>query len=600
MHNDLNDHLWTGGGLYPNGGYDFLDDDLDPYDPGNGHGTVVSGIVCGDGTSGDATGVAPDALLMILKTYWNTDMHDAVDFAIAGGTAAYGFGDPADVITASVGFERANRTDAVWQNLKNQFRDDAIVVLAAGMCWTYAAGNGNQWNPPPAHYNAPDDIIVAADSPPPWRHPDQAIPGGLSAVITVGATNNARSRVSFSSYGPTEWDNANYSDYPYNPQTGLLKPDIMAPGSLLRSLSNSSNNGYVNNQSGTSFAAPHVAGAIALMLSKDASLTPERIDSILENTTQPVTSIDPAGKDSLNGSGFLDVETACLGIGNAKKAILWVKNDPAATGYLMVTNITHKEPWVVKVKPTSFSVAPDDSQAVDVWADTTGFGPFNAGPNNFDTLFIESNSQSKTTTAVQVILDYPGELHITLTSLTATGYPNKIELRWRTESEFNIEAWQITRSETTEGDYTMVGGLPGYGTTSQPHNYSFTDDDVVGGRRYYYKLALIDNMGTTVYGPVSAVAKVSSTLTSFSLSSNPARDVSIRFNLADEAQVSLKIYSVTGRLVKTLVNGTLNPKSYNIQWDGTDNNGKRIGSGLYFIRMDADGEKSTAKLALLK
>ncbi|MCK4233100.1 S8 family peptidase, partial [candidate division WOR-3 bacterium] len=599
-HTDLNDHLWTGDGNYPNGGYDCADDDLDPYDVGDYHGSLVSGIVCGDGTSGDTTGVAPDCSLMILRTNTNADMHEAVDFAIAGGNATYGYGESADVLQASVGFERGQfGTDAQYQNMKNEFRVDAIDVLAAGICWTYAAGNGNSIGG--GHYSVPEDLTIAADSPPPWLHPDQFIQGGVSSVIAVGATNNSRSRRTWSSYGPTEWDNSSYSDYLYNAmlnQHGLLKPDIMAPGENIISIHHTNNSGYTSGYSGTSFSAPHLAGAIALMLSKDGSLTPARIDSIVENTAQAVISNDPPGKDSLNGSGFLNVEAACLGIGTAKKCTLKVINDPLSTANLMVSTITYNQPWIVKVDPTSFTVAPGDTYLVDVWADTTGF-TFDPGLN-YDTLFIESNSESKTTTRVEVRLDYPIETAISFTNLTAIGYVRKIELKWRTASEYNIEAWQVVRSETAEGDYTLVGVLPGQGSTSVPHDYLFTDSDVIGGKRYYYKLVSIDNMGTTAYGPVSAVARIGSTVGIFSLVSNPTRSASIRFSVFEDSRVSIKVYSITGRLVKTLVNDVLSPDSYEISWDGRSKTGRHVGSGVYFIKMDAAGEKATLKLTLLK
>ncbi len=592
-HNDLNDHLWSGVG-YPNGGYDFENGDNDPSD-NNGHGSLTAGFICGDGTNGDTTGVAPDATIMILRTNSNIDMHNAVDFALSGGSGA---GQPADVLQSSVGFERDQFTTAAnWENMKNEFRVDAIDVLAAGNCWTYAAGNGNSFVG--GHYNVPDDIIVAANCPPPWLHPDQTLVGGKTAVIAVGATNNARSRTTWSSYGPAEWDNSSYADYPYAQpfNMGLLRPDIMVPGSNLTSLARIGQ-GYSLGNSGTSFSAPQLAGAVALMLSKDGSLTPARIDSILENTTRPVISSDPPGKDSLNGSGFLDIEAACLGIGNAQKAILLVINDSKSTANLIVNGMTHKQPWVVKVSPTSFTVAPGDTYPVDVWADTTGQS---LTPGlHYDTLFITTNSESKTVTAVEVRLQMGPPTNIEMTSLTATGYVEKIALNWRTESEYNVEAWQIVRSEVADGDYTMIGMLAGNGTTSQPHSYSFTDSGVLGGKRYYYKLVSIDNMGTTIYGPVSAVAKAGHVISSLALSSNPAKNVGIRFNLSKNAMVSLKIYDITGRLVRTLVNGILNPDAYNIVWNGSNNNGKHTGCGVYFIKMDAAGEKSTLKVTLLK
>ena len=65
-HLDLADHLWDGGSEYPHHGYDFYNNDNDPMDD-NSHGTHCAGTVCGDGTAGQQTGMAPDATLMCVK-----------------------------------------------------------------------------------------------------------------------------------------------------------------------------------------------------------------------------------------------------------------------------------------------------------------------------------------------------------------------------------------------------------------------------------------------------------------------------------------------------------------------------------------------------
>ena len=68
-HVDLADHMWTHAS-YPNHGYDFVNDDNDPWDEGggaDGHGTHCAGTIAGDGTAGSQTGMAPDAEIMALK-----------------------------------------------------------------------------------------------------------------------------------------------------------------------------------------------------------------------------------------------------------------------------------------------------------------------------------------------------------------------------------------------------------------------------------------------------------------------------------------------------------------------------------------------------
>ena len=63
-HLDLADHLWDGGPDFPYHGFDVYNNDNNPMDD-HGHGTHCAGTVCGDGTAGSQTGMAPDATLMI-------------------------------------------------------------------------------------------------------------------------------------------------------------------------------------------------------------------------------------------------------------------------------------------------------------------------------------------------------------------------------------------------------------------------------------------------------------------------------------------------------------------------------------------------------
>ena len=110
-----------------------------------------------------------------------------------------------------------------------------------------------------------------ANSPPPWLHPDQKLREGKAGTIAIGSTQSEDWRVGSSGRGPSCWDKDRlatlgpYDDYHYEPGMGLLKPDIMAPGSGIKSCDYLSTTGYTN-KSGTSMATPHAAGAAALLL----------------------------------------------------------------------------------------------------------------------------------------------------------------------------------------------------------------------------------------------------------------------------------------------------------------------------------------------
>jgi flagellar hook assembly protein FlgD len=64
--------------------------------------------------------------------------------------------------------------------------------------------------------------------------------------------------------------------------------------------------------------------------------------------------------------------------------------------------------------------------------------------------------------------------------------------------------------------------------------------------------------------------------------------------------VSLSVYDVNGRLVKTLVDEDAEAGTHLAVWDGTDSTGHRVARGIYFCRMAADEFSATAKVVLLK
>ncbi len=288
-HVDLADHVWTDPS-YPYHGWDFINNDNNPMDD-HGHGTHCAGTVAGDGTAGSQTGVAPDAKIMCLKVMDSggggseSGVWSAIQFAIDHG---------ANVISMSLGWQHS------WGPNRATWRSTMENLLTAGLVASVAAGNeGDQQY----MYPIPDNIRTPGDCPPPWLHPDQTLTGGTSAVICIGSTTSSDNISSFSGRGPSTWETIyGYNDYPYNPEMGLIRPDVLAPGSNIKSLAYNNNTGYVGGWSGTSMATPCAAGVMALMLSKNGDLTPPQIDQILEETALHLSTT----KSNTYGSGRVD------------------------------------------------------------------------------------------------------------------------------------------------------------------------------------------------------------------------------------------------------------------------------------------------------
>jgi len=74
----------------------------------------------------------------------------------------------------------------------------------------------------------------------------------------------------------------------------------------------------------------------------------------------------------------------------------------------------------------------------------------------------------------------------------------------------------------------------------------------------------------------------------------------ISFNLPERAHVTLDIYNILGRKVRTLVNEEHPAGLHTVEWDGLDLNGSEVASGLYFYQLKCDGNSLTRKMLLLK
>ncbi len=74
----------------------------------------------------------------------------------------------------------------------------------------------------------------------------------------------------------------------------------------------------------------------------------------------------------------------------------------------------------------------------------------------------------------------------------------------------------------------------------------------------------------------------------------------IAFDVPREAQVAIRVYDVTGRLVRTLVDGVVEPGRHSIAWEGLSDDGAPVGSGVYFCTMETTEYQKSRKMLLLK
>lgn len=328
-------HPALGGGFGPGfkvaGGYDFVHGDADPMDD-SGHGTHVAGIVAANAPN--LTGVAPEASLLAYKvldsigTGWGSDIIAGIERTVDPNQDG-DLSDHADVANMSLGGPG--------------YSDDAMSLavdgaVAAGVVFVVAAGNEQ-------------------------RFQSISSPGTAESAITVGATDANDALASFTSKGPPA---ARYG----------IKPDVVAPGVDVRS---AKLGGGTLAASGTSMAAPHVAGAAALLLALHPDWTPADVRSALVTTAAP-----HAAEVMAAGAGRIDVYRAAtlktrvlpaqvaFGVIDGKapswtgtRSVIVTNRGTAPRTYELVPG-SARDGIAVEVNPATLTLGPGESAGVVV------------------------------------------------------------------------------------------------------------------------------------------------------------------------------------------------------------------------------------------
>ncbi len=326
-------HPDLGAGFGPDkkvvGGYDFVNNDADP-DDDNGHGTHVAGIAA---ANGQTKGVAPDASLLAVKVLdargsgMESNIIAGVEWAVANG---------ANIINMSLG-GTGNPDSPLSQAVDHASEAGVLVVVAAGNTGGYQTVGS---------------------------------PASARTALTVGADDQNSLITPFSSRGPAAF-------------TLQIKPEVVAPGFgivstvPLAGTEISNPTGYAS-LNGTSMAAPHAAGAAALLLQQHPDWTPQQLKLAL------ISGAVDIGQDVMTqGSGEIDVFTSAtlpvlcsegeLSLGwddlrnptfAAEQPLTFTNTSAAPVQLALSTQFTSPPGMSVTVAPATISLQPAESRTV--------------------------------------------------------------------------------------------------------------------------------------------------------------------------------------------------------------------------------------------
>jgi hypothetical protein len=180
-----------------------------------------------------------------------------------------------------------------------------------------------------------------------------------------------------------------------------------------------------------------------------------------------------------------------------------------------------------------------------------------------------------------------GIVPVELTSFTASVNERNVTLDWTTATETNNQGFEIERNSGS--GFENIGYVAGFGTSTEPHSYSFVDASLNEGT-HSYRLKQLDFDGTFEY--FDAIEVDITIPDVFALEQNYPNpfnpSTKIDFSLAVDSKVSLKVFDILGQEVANIVNTNLVAGSHNV-----DFNASLLNSGVYFYRIEATGIDGT-------
>jgi|GEM_PF-661522 len=565
-HNDM-DHNYN-----TSYSYDYDSGDNDPMDS-HGHGTHCSGTVLGNGDAGSQTGMAPDATLCANRVYHNCSLTEYEEQMWDHWQDAVSWG--LDLISISSGLTQA------WGPRNSTWHTNARNTLAGGVVLAIAFGNEDNY--------------------------EYRTPGAIPEVITVGATDSSDNIASFSSRGPvTVWDGTFWGG-------SIIKPDVTAPGVDIKSTSVNGDTSY-EYMSGTSMAAPHAAGAIALLLDADDTLTPGQVKTILEQTS---VDLGTTGKDNTYGSGRIDILDA-VNEALSPSFRYFTPHDVTVTADGTKGNgdgvIDGGESITIEIEVENTGTL-NASSVQGVLTCTNSDITITTGTSSFGSVNEGTNATASFAFDVAYAIGANLELHFEL-AMSGSGFSGQSIDFYQYTSASSDAAW-VTIENRVEEDGVLLSWTADEGFAGFNVYRALADnrdariklnssvltagtngawlDTAAPGEYLYFVEALEASGEGTFYGPVEV--SVSSKNLSVALEDpypNPASEmVNIELSLANDSTASVVVYDLSGRRVATLVDGQLSAGRHNLTWDSS-----LAASGVYLVQMQAEGETLNRRVVI--
>ncbi|MCB2204510.1 Omp28-related outer membrane protein [bacterium] len=269
----------------------------------------------------------------------------------------------------------------------------------------------------------------------------------------------------------------------------------------------------------------------------------------------------------------------------------WVGDQLTTTGFTANQMVTY--PFTFSV-PSAYDIS---NLKLTVFVTTKVTLTVNGQPQNKSMNIVQAFQKPLTGTGGALTL-----IPVEMISFNAKQIDDGVRLAWRTAKEDNNRGWYVER-RTVGGDWQDLGFVEGYGTTTDQQAYEYTDHSVAMDQKYDYRLRQIDFDGSMEYSSVARVYVAPTPtetrlLPNYPNPFNPATTVAVE--MAQEGPMTVEVYDMLGRRISTLADGNYSAGLHTFEWNGTDEQGVAVESGIYFARFTTAGFTQTRQMQMTK
>jgi hypothetical protein len=194
------------------------------------------------------------------------------------------------------------------------------------------------------------------------------------------------------------------------------------------------------------------------------------------------------------------------------------------------------------------------------------------------------------------VADISSTVDVTITSFDGVLDEFAVVLKWQSRADTPFEGFNVYRSN--QGEEVFIRINPALIPPGGENEYR--DEDVVPGKAYDYRIGAVEKeIETFSYTlTVTLPPKPLTLLQNYPNPFNPSTIIS--FYLPGPEHVSLDIFDIQGRKVRTLVDADKGIGTYDVIWNGINDAGNTVASGVYYYRLVAGKKAITKKLILLR